>query len=223
MVTANRLASADRAFTGAVDDVVRAAARRAGKHVRCRLGCTSCCIGVFDVTALDAARLLQALRRLRRRRTALAAALERRARRQWRLIVHDFPGDRTLGVLSDDGRARRRLFAQFAELPCPVLEPRTGACLLYRSRPLSCRTFGLPIRCGDEVLPPCELNFCDAAPAVIAASTVEPDPHDVEGTLLERLHREDGTSGDTVIPAAIALEASRVAGRRLARRATLTG
>jgi len=48
-------------------------------------------------------------------------------------------------------------------------------------------------------------------------------PHDVEGALLERLHREGGASGDTVIPAAVALEASSAAGRRSSRRVTLTG
>jgi len=199
------IASLDRALVRGVDATVRAGERRARRFVQCRLGCTPCCIGVFDVTALDAARLLRALRRLRRRSTGGAAAIERRARRQWRLLAPHFPGDRARGVLDERERERRNFFERFDELPCPVLDPDTGACLLYRSRPLSCRTFGLPVRCGSAVLPACRLNFRDAAPAIAAACTVEPDPDDVEGALLARLARETGRRGDTVIAAAIAL------------------
>jgi Fe-S-cluster containining protein len=183
---------------------VRVAARRAGRHVRCRPGCTPCCIGAFDITALDATRLVRALRRLRRRRPGVAAALVRRARVQWRIVAQEFPGDRARGVLADDERARRRLFARFEELPCPVLDPLAGTCLLYHSRPVSCRTFGPPIRCGGVVLPPCRLNFRRAAPAVVARCTVDADPEDREGSLLARLDGERGARGDTVIPAALA-------------------
>jgi Fe-S-cluster containining protein len=215
MTTTDTLASADRSFVSAVDKAMRAAARRAGPHVQCRRGCTPCCIGVFDITALDAVRLARALRRLRRSRPRIAAAMARRAREQWRVVAERFPGDRAFAVLSDNEQARRRLFARFAELPCPVLDPDTGWCLLYRARPLSCRTFGVPVRCGGAALPACRLNFRGAGPAVVAACTVDPDPDDVEGALLERLHRERGFSGDTVIPAALACEARATPGRRV--------
>lgn len=198
------LARADREHLRAVDGAIRAATRRARRDVECRRGCTPCCIGLFDVTALDAARLVRALRRMRQRRADLATAIVRRARRQWRLLAPHFPGDRDRGVLNGEERARARLFARFADLPCPALEPHSGACLLYRSRPLSCRTFGLPVRCGGAVLPPCRLNFRTASAATVAACTVEPDPDDIEGALLERLRRERGVSGDTVIAAALA-------------------
>jgi Fe-S-cluster containining protein len=214
--------SADRAFVNTVDAVMREASRRAALFVRCRRGCTPCCIGVFDITALDAVRLVRALQRLRRRRPRTADALLGRARRQWRLVAEEFPGDRERGVLSDNGRQRRLLFGKFGELPCPVLDPRTGACLLYRARPLSCRTFGLPTRCGEALLPPCRLNFSGAARAVIPANTVEPDPDDVEGVLLERLQREGGACGDTIIPAALALREWSASGLRSRGRVRLT-
>jgi Fe-S-cluster containining protein len=199
------IVSLDLALVRGVDAATRAATRSAGRHVVCRRGCTPCCVGIFDITALDAARLLRSLRRLRRRSAELASSIERRARRQWRLLAPRFPGDRARGRLDDCERERRRLFERFGALPCPVLDPNTGACLLYRSRPLSCRTFGLPVRSGTAVLPACELNFRDAASSTVAACTVEPDPGDAEGALLARLERETGRRGDTVIAAAIAL------------------
>jgi len=216
------LASADRALVNAVGAMMREASRRASRFVPCRCGCTPCCIGVFDITALDAVRLARALQRLRRQQPRAADALVRRALTQWRLVAEEFPGDRERGVLGNNGRSRLLLFARFEELPCPVLDPRTGACLLYRARPLSCRTFGLPIRCGDVRLPPCRLNFSGAAPAVIGASAVEPDPDDVEGALLERLRRGTGACGDTIIPAALVLREWSLPGRRSRGRAHIT-
>lgn len=216
------LPAADREHVNAVDRAMRVAIRSAGRYVQCRRGCTRCCIGVFDITALDAVRLARALRRLQRRRLAAAGGIVRRARAQWQRVLTSFPGDRALGVLSDNERSRRRLFARFGALPCAVLDPRTDACLLYRSRPLSCRTFGLPVRYSNVLLPPCRLNFTRAAPAEVAASTVEPDPEDVEGALLERLRRESDVRGDTIIPAALALQAWSAPGRRIQRGAGLT-
>lgn len=59
---------------------------------------------------------------------------------------------------------KRRGLARRAGKPgesCPALEP-DGGCLLYRWRPLVCRTQGLPIRLrgeGTSELVACELNF----------------------------------------------------------------
>jgi len=47
-------------------------------------------------------------------------------------------------------------------VPCPNLS-ESGDCLIYESRPLVCRTFGLPLREGDRYIGDvCELNFNDA-------------------------------------------------------------
>jgi hypothetical protein len=51
------------------------------------------------------------------------------------------------------GRTLRRLIRNPT---CPALDPGSGACVLYDWRPLSCRTFGPPVRVAREDLPPCE-------------------------------------------------------------------
>jgi Fe-S-cluster containining protein len=84
-------------------------------------------------------------------------------------------------------------FAGHAGLPCPVLDPATGTCDLYAHRPLSCRTFGPPVRFGDSDLPPCRLCFQGAGADEIAACRVEPDPHGVEDRLVLRFQAEDET------------------------------
>ncbi len=196
----------DRRFLVAVQGRLDAAVRRAGRHVTCRLGCTECCVGPFDITPLDAWRLRRGLAGLAARRPEVAAAIVGRAREQWARMVVAFPGDPVRGLLDEELAAREAFFSAFAALPCPALDPATGACQLYESRPVSCRTFGLPIRCGDQLLPPCRLNFTTATPEEIAAATVDPDPEDVEGELLQRCGAE---AGDTIVAWVLATSAQR--------------
>jgi len=186
----------DRHFLAVLQGRLDAAARRAGRHVTCRLGCTECCVGPFDITPLDAWRLRDGLARLAVRRPQAAAEMVGRALAQWARMAGAFPGDPARGLLSEELAARQAFFETFAALPCPALDPATGACQLYDSRPISCRTFGLPIRCGDQLLPPCRLNFTAATPEEIAAATVDPDPDDLEGELLQRCGAE---AGDTIV------------------------
>ncbi len=52
---------------------------------------------------------------------------------------------------------------------CPALDPSTGFCELYSSRPITCRTFGPPIHFRGEALGICELCFDGAGEEVVAA------------------------------------------------------
>ncbi|MFH1176136.1 MAG: hypothetical protein V1750_01920, partial [Acidobacteriota bacterium] len=56
----------DQALTRQFDAALAEAAAKAGGHLQCQRGCTPCCIGVFDITALDAMRLRQGLGACRR-------------------------------------------------------------------------------------------------------------------------------------------------------------
>lgn len=198
-----RLEADDTALVAAFDAVIAASVVGAGEWVRCRIGCTECCIGPFDITALDAWRLRRGLVALAELDPGAAAALRQRARLQWELLREGFPGDGTSGRLADDDGAREAFFSRFARLPCPALSD-DGRCLVYPFRPLSCRSFGLPVRCGGQLLAPCRLNFAGASAEVVAAAVVDPDPHDREGELLARLAEVSGWWGDTVVAAALA-------------------
>lgn len=199
------LAVADRSLLRALDQAWVAAARPARTLLQCRRGCTACCIGVFDITALDAWRLRRGLAVLQVERPGEAERIRGQAREQWAALAAGFPGHAATGILGDDEGARGRFFARFAALPCPALHPRAGTCTLYGARPFSCRTFGLPVRIGGTVLPPCELNFRGAGPEQIEAATLEPDPADREGALLAWLEEAGRGSGETVVAAALAL------------------
>ena len=185
------LARSDRRLLQIIDDAMAEATRRAGDRLACRPGCTGCCHGPFPINGLDAARLRRGLAEHDPER---AAAIVERARALLPVLVPDFPGDAATGELADDDSADA-YFERHASLPCPVLDPETGRCELYAHRPLSCRTFGPPVRIGDADLPPCDLCFQGSAPEEVEACRVEPDPHGVE----DRLVRRFGAGGETLI------------------------
>ncbi len=193
----------DRELLAAVDRVLAEAVRRAGPHLACRPGCTPCCIGPFEISVLDAARLRRGLGELMASRRCAAAQAVREASRQWELLERHFPGDAGRAILGPDEAAREALFSSFSSLPCPLLD-EGGRCLLYASRPISCRSYGYPARFGSEVVEPCRLNFTAATPVELEAATVEFDPEDLEGAILSALAAAGHTTGETVICAVLA-------------------
>jgi Fe-S-cluster containining protein len=134
------------------DDHFEAVRERLGKHLECRLGCTGCCHGLFEIGAADVAMISDAIRAAS---PALRTALVTRSR----AILESFDAP----ALRDCAPAEKEAFFERAgDVPCPALD-ESGACLIYENRPIVCRTFGLPIREGDEYLgQECELNFVRA-------------------------------------------------------------
>lgn len=194
------LPDADADLLAAVDGRLSEAERRAGDHLACRLGCTECCLGPFPIGALDAGRLRVGLERLGREAPERADGLRERARRAAQALRPGFPGDAVRGRLSDAASEASDYWERHGALPCPALDPATGACELYAERPLSCRSFGPPVRIGDEDLPPCRLCFASAHPAEVERCRVELDPEGREEALLERL----GDDAETLVAFALA-------------------
>ena len=191
-------ASNDRALIQIVNSALADAACRSGEWLVCRPGCTQCCIGTFPVNQLDALRLRQGLADMAARAPAQAERVRARAQDAVARLSRDFPGDAATGVLDEGDDAERR-FSDFAnDEPCPVLDPATGNCELYESRPMTCRVFGPPVRseCGLGV---CELCFHGATDEEIAACEMKADPDDLESVLLEKLENATGKRGETII------------------------
>jgi Fe-S-cluster containining protein len=205
-----------------VDTALAAGVLRAGDRLACRVGCTECCIGPFPITQLDARRLAAGLDELRARDPRRAAAIRRRSRAALRALRRGFPGDPRSGRLNEDEAARERFLERHGAQPCPVLDPKTGACELYEARPLTCRGYGPPLRVGREDQPPCRLCFVGAGDREIARCRVALDPEGLEDRLLQRLWREGmPAAAETLIAYALAVDpghrgsVSRAGDRRL--------
>ncbi|HXG34917.1 MAG TPA: YkgJ family cysteine cluster protein [Bryobacteraceae bacterium] len=196
----------DRLLLRVLSDSLQEAARRAGPRLACRIGCTECCIGPFPITLLDAWRLRRALRELASRDPNRAARIRLRASDSLARLAPSFPGDPRSGLLSPDPRAEEEFASRHEGEPCPLLDPRTGACELYEARPVSCRTFGPPVRLGQEDLPPCRLCFQGTPAAEVEACRVAMDPDGIEDAVLAELETACGARGETIVAFALALE-----------------
>jgi Fe-S-cluster containining protein len=201
----HRIDAGDRALIQIVDGAVAEAARKSGPWLICRLGCTQCCIGPFPISQLDALRLQRGLEELEAHDPERALRVRDRARQSVARIARDFPGDPVTGRLAE-GTAAEERFADFADdEPCPALDPETGGCDLYSARPITCRTFGPPMRCGDEAVAVCELCFEGASEAEIAACEVEVDSDELESLLLDEIGQTSGAIGRTIVAFPLAM------------------
>jgi Fe-S-cluster containining protein len=188
----------DQALVQIVDSALADTARRSGKWLACRPGCTQCCIGVFPINSLDAVRLREGLANLEASAPERAVRVRQRARDAVSRLAKEFPGDPISGLLDESEEAERR-FAEFAnDEPCPALDAETGLCELYESRPMTCRVFGPPVR-SEDGLGVCELCFQGASDEEIAACEMNPDPDDLESALVEELEKTTGAHGQTIV------------------------
>jgi Fe-S-cluster containining protein len=202
----------DAELLAVVDAACADAVRLAAGRLACRIGCTECCVGPFPITALDAARLGAGLDALCAADPERAFAVVARARRAAAEMAPSFPGDPASGVLDEEdggesgGSPLDAFFAMHAGVPCPALDPASGRCELYAHRPISCRTFGPPMRIEGADLPPCRLCFADSSPAEVEAARGRLECHDLESPL-ERAAAAEGVRGDTLVAFALRRQA----------------
>jgi Fe-S-cluster containining protein len=190
--------SGDQTLIQIVDSALADVTRRSGHWLVCRAGCTPCCIGAFSINQLDAFRLRRGLADLEKLAPERAERVRRRARESVARLSAEFPGDPVSGILQE-GEEAEQGFADFANHePCPALDPETGYCELYESRPMTCRVFGPPVG-SEDGLGVCELCFQGASDKEIAACEMKPDPDGLEARLLEELERSTGRRGNTII------------------------
>ena len=193
-----RLPARDSALIQIVDAALADAARRSGEWLVCRPGCTQCCVGVFAVNQLDALRLQHGLAELGKSDPLRAGRIRARARDSVRRLAASFPGDVQTGEL-DEGLEAEERFAEFGnDEVCPVLDPQTGLCELYDSRPMTCRTFGPPVR-SEGGLGVCELCFHGASDEEIAECEMVADPEDLEADLVRTVEKTRGPRGQTIV------------------------
>jgi len=193
------LPARDAQLVQIVDAAVADAARRSGSWLLCAPGCTQCCVGVFPISQLDAARLREGLAVLNVTDPERATAVGNRARQSIARMAPDFPGDAQSGIL-DEARADLDDFA--SDEPCPALDPATGLCDLYAARPMTCRVFGPPLRVEGGI-GVCELCYHGATEEQIAACELHVDTDELESSLTAELAEGTGRTGNTIVAFAL--------------------
>ncbi len=188
-----------------LDTWFREAAAATPGVVPCRIGCTACCHGPFDISPGDAARIADAVALLP---DDLREPMQRRAREQWTAFLALLPALPAAGDLDTvPDELLDSACEAMADAPCPALDDR-GACLIHSARPVTCRLMGLGIHLpsGEDIENPCPIR--DRFPAYAALPPVPLDLLAVE----ERLDPFDqmaGQAGWRVTTVAGAIAASR--------------
>jgi len=197
------LPAGDRQLVQILDAGLADAARRSGDWLVCKPGCTQCCIGVFAIHQLDAARLQQGLEELTSSDPGRFQSVRERARKSVERLTQGFPGDPITGLL-DPSEEAEALFEDFAnDEPCAALDPATGLCDLYLHRPVTCRVFGPPVR-SEQGLGVCELCYHGATEEEIAACEMAVDPEGREAELVQEFEQSSGKDGRTLVAFALA-------------------
>lgn len=194
------LPAEDQRLVQIVNAALADSAQRSGKWLACKPGCSQCCVGVFAINQLDAARLRNGMAVIEQRDPQLAARIRTRARDVVARRSATFPGDAMTGIISED-EDMYDAWNEFAnDEPCPALHPEKGTCEIYEFRPVICRTFGPPVMDEEENdLAVCDLCFTDATDEETAACEMHPDPDNLQGALLKDLEEKTGVKGETII------------------------
>ncbi|HEY5212106.1 MAG TPA: YkgJ family cysteine cluster protein [Acidobacteriaceae bacterium] len=183
-----------------LDTALTSTTERSGHWLACRPGCHQCCVGVFPISQFDAEQLREALDRAE---PDVADRIRGRAAASRARLTPEFPGDADSGLLFTEPQ-HEEAFEDFAnDEPCPVLDPATGTCDLYASRPVQCRTFGPPVRDAEENLTVCELCFIDAPPEEVARCEMEQGWRPLEDELITAAEQRTGLHGATLIAFAL--------------------
>ena len=176
------------------------AVSRSVQHLACRPGCSQCCYGVFEISALDAARLREGLAEAQ---PDVAGRVRKRVQEARAKLGPFYPGDLSTGLLTGT-EEEIELFEEWAHAePCPVLDPETQTCDLYAHRPILCRTFGPPIlndpEDRDAGVAICELCFTEATEDEIVAAEMDSSFRPLQERAEAEYEANNPGSGPTIV------------------------
>jgi Fe-S-cluster containining protein len=179
------------------------ATARSGEWLKCRPGCSQCCVGVFPIRWQDADWLRVGLVALSEIDPERAARVRARTASALGRLDPWFPGNVATGVLGDSYE-EAILFEEFANNePCPALDLDHGTCDLYESRPILCRTFGPPMRTEEGNLATCELCYIEASTEEIERCELDPAIPGLEEESNAAYESRTGKSGETLVAYAL--------------------
>ena len=165
-------------------------------EVPCRLGCTSCCIGPFPITLLDAHTLQQGLADLP---PDYRRHIEQRAIEQTSAMETAFPQLTHTDLLDQwTDQDIDRLVTEFHHHPCPALGA-DGRCGVYSHRPLVCRSMGIPTEDQGLAHGACEVQTFIPILRLPSVFREEEERFALEeAASLETLRQATGSTGEEV-------------------------
>jgi len=129
-----------RALLSQVDAWFNRCLDAGGTAFSCRGGCSACCRGLFDITLLDGFLLREAFAALP---APVRADVLQKCNARLAELQRRWPDLRPPYLLNNLPEAEWSAMPEDDATPCPLLDAN-GFCMVYNSRPLTCRLHGLP-------------------------------------------------------------------------------
>lgn len=159
----------------------------------CRPGCSACCHGPFDISALDAALVLAAVRSLPPKQQAEVMTVAQDQVEEMAGLEPHWSAPWDIAALGED--RFDALCDAMADEPCPLLD-HEGRCRIYENRPLVCRVMGVPMATAHDTLD----NACPILDLHPAYAALAPQPFDLAAfEKTERLLVADTSGRETTI------------------------
>lgn len=183
----------------------------AGDQISCQRGCSACCRGLFDITLLDACLLQDGFKQLGVAEKQSISVLAQQGIEAIHPIWPDFGQPYLLNSYPEE--EWELVMPEEDETPCPLLG-KDGLCLVYDSRPMTCRLNGIPmVDTSGEILFDewCSLNFTSVDPLQIKELQFTFNEIFTQEQLLfreftKRLLGRSFNELDTLIPAALLID-----------------
>ena len=200
---------------GEVDGWFDACLSRHPDMIACRQGCSACCRGLFDITLLDALCLKRGFDRLP---ASVQQSVQLKAVAPLVELTEKWPEFARPWILNHiPEQFWDEMMPEEDERPCPLLSA-DGACLVYDQRPMTCRLNGIPLIdiSGESLFDEwCTLNFTGCDPMELEDLRHTFNELFTQELLLfreltRRLFGQAVSELDTIIPAAVFLDADTV-------------
>ena len=109
-----------------IDQSFKKVASSFPEEFKCKKGCCDCCYAAFDISLVEAVVIKNAFKNLGKKTKKYCLNRAKEAKNIWQ--------EKILKKGQDISKVK---------IPCPLLS-RDNECLLYKLRPVNCRTYGVP-------------------------------------------------------------------------------
>ncbi len=108
-----------------IDQAFNKVAVKFPHEFKCKIGCCDCCHAAFDISLIEAVTIKKAFNILGKKTKKYCIKRAKEASELW---------EQAIEKKADLSRVR---------IPCPLLN-RDNECILYKLRPVNCRSYGVP-------------------------------------------------------------------------------
>jgi len=189
-----------------VDLIFRRIAESHPEEVRCGKGCADCCYAMFDLSLVEALYLNHHFNQTfeGQARSDILERADQADRMAYRLKRSAYKKK------EEEGRPSEEIMEELgkARIRCPLLG-ESDLCIMYETRPITCRVYGLPLAIGGQARTCGRSGFTTGRPyPTVNIERIQDRLMEISQALAVDLHTRHSRIWDMLIPPSMALMTS---------------